>query len=170
MVNYQLLAVITELAQWGTPSCIRPQPATDNGVRGGRSNLLVAHPTLVGSTSWGRRIARCNRGSNSRPRLRQTNALPVRPLRGIMVFWLDIGRPSGLLLSCPLYFFPYTLLTSYILLHFFILIHCWCANALIFGNTLVHDPGGISYNHTEWHFLFPLFGARETKHAQRTLL
>ena len=37
-VNYQLLAVITELAQWGTPSCSRPQPATDNGVRDGRSN------------------------------------------------------------------------------------------------------------------------------------
>ena len=36
--NYQLLAVITEVAQWGTPSCSRPQPATDNGVRDGRSN------------------------------------------------------------------------------------------------------------------------------------
>ena len=37
-VNYQLIAVITEVAQWGTPSCSRPQPATDNGVRDGRSN------------------------------------------------------------------------------------------------------------------------------------
>ena len=37
-VNYQLLAVITEVAQRGTPSCSRPQPATDNGVRDGRSN------------------------------------------------------------------------------------------------------------------------------------
>ena len=36
-VNYQLLAAITEVAQWGTPSCSRPQPATDNGVDG-RSN------------------------------------------------------------------------------------------------------------------------------------
>ena len=27
-VNYQLLAVITEVAQWETPSCSRPQPAT----------------------------------------------------------------------------------------------------------------------------------------------
>ena len=26
-VNYQLLEVITEVAQWGTPSCSRPQPA-----------------------------------------------------------------------------------------------------------------------------------------------
>ena len=37
-VNYQQLAVITEVAQWETPSCSRPQPATDNGVRDGRSN------------------------------------------------------------------------------------------------------------------------------------
>ena len=37
-VNYQLLAVITEAAQWGTPSCSQPQPATDNGVRDGRPN------------------------------------------------------------------------------------------------------------------------------------
>ena len=37
-VNYQLLAVITEAAQWGTTSCSQPQPATDNGVRDGRSN------------------------------------------------------------------------------------------------------------------------------------
>ena len=36
--NYQLLAVITEVAQWGAPSFSQPQPATDNGVRGGRSN------------------------------------------------------------------------------------------------------------------------------------
>ena len=36
--NYQLLAVITVAAQWGTPSCGQPQPATDNGVRDGRSN------------------------------------------------------------------------------------------------------------------------------------
>ena len=38
MVNYQLLAVITEVAQWGNPSFSRPQPATDNVVRDGRSN------------------------------------------------------------------------------------------------------------------------------------
>ena len=36
--NYQLHAVITEVAQWGTPSYSRPQQATDNGVRQGRSN------------------------------------------------------------------------------------------------------------------------------------
>ena len=37
-VNYQLLAVITEVALWGAPSCSQPQSATDNGVRDGRSN------------------------------------------------------------------------------------------------------------------------------------
>ena len=44
--NYQQLAVITEVAQWGAPSCSQPQPATDNGVRDGRSNWLIAPPTL----------------------------------------------------------------------------------------------------------------------------
>ena len=29
---------VTEVAQWAAPSCSRPQPATDNGVRDGRSN------------------------------------------------------------------------------------------------------------------------------------
>ena len=37
-VNYQLLAVITEAAQWGTTSCSQPQPAADNGIRDCRSN------------------------------------------------------------------------------------------------------------------------------------
>ena len=37
-VKYQLLAVITEVAQWRTPSCSRPQSATDNGVSDGTSN------------------------------------------------------------------------------------------------------------------------------------
>ena len=37
-VSYKLLAVNIEVAQWQTPSCSRPQPATDNGVRDGRSN------------------------------------------------------------------------------------------------------------------------------------
>ena len=51
-VNYQLFAEITEAVQWGTPSCSQPQPATENGVRDGRSNWLVAPPTLMGSTPW----------------------------------------------------------------------------------------------------------------------
>ena len=36
--NYQLLAVITKVAQWGAPSCSQPQPATENGIGDGRSN------------------------------------------------------------------------------------------------------------------------------------
>ena len=58
-VNYQLLAVITKVAQWGTPSCSRPQPAMYNSVRDSRFNSLVTPPTLKGSTSWAPRIARC---------------------------------------------------------------------------------------------------------------
>ena len=37
-VNYQLLPVFTEVAQWGAPSCSRPQRATNNCVGDGRSN------------------------------------------------------------------------------------------------------------------------------------
>ena len=48
----QLLALITEVAQGGTHSFSRPQLATENGVRDGRSNWLVAPPTLMGSTLW----------------------------------------------------------------------------------------------------------------------
>ena len=46
-------------ALWRTPSCSRPLSATDNGVRDGRSIWLVAPPTLMGSTPWAPRIARC---------------------------------------------------------------------------------------------------------------
>ena len=44
--------ISTEVAQCGTPSCSRPQPATDNGVRVGRCNWLVTPSTLMGSASW----------------------------------------------------------------------------------------------------------------------
>ena len=37
-VNYKLIAVITETAQWGTPSCSRSKPAKENGVRDSGSN------------------------------------------------------------------------------------------------------------------------------------
>ena len=43
---------VTEVAQCETPSCSRLKSATDNGVRDGRSNWLVATPTLMGSTPW----------------------------------------------------------------------------------------------------------------------
>ena len=42
----------TEVAQWGTPICSRPQPATDNGVRDGRFNWLITPTTFMGSTPW----------------------------------------------------------------------------------------------------------------------
>ena len=40
-----------EVAIWATPSCSRPQPAKDNGVRDGRSNWLVLTTTLMDSTT-----------------------------------------------------------------------------------------------------------------------
>ena len=42
--NCQLLAVMYWSSPKGTPSCSQPQPATDNGVRDGKSNWLVAPP------------------------------------------------------------------------------------------------------------------------------
>ena len=43
IINY---LKFTEVTQWGAPRCSQPQPATDNAVRDGRSNWLVAPPTL----------------------------------------------------------------------------------------------------------------------------
>ena len=39
IINY--LQQFIRVAQWGTLSCSKPQPATNNGVRDGRSNWLV---------------------------------------------------------------------------------------------------------------------------------
>ena len=50
IINY--LQLSTDLAQLGTASCSRPQPAKDNGVKDGLSNWLVAPATLMGSTFW----------------------------------------------------------------------------------------------------------------------
>ena len=85
----------TEVAQWGAPSCSQPQPATDNGVRDGRSNWLLAPPTIHRAVPpelhvlhiamrAGLQITRL--AALSQPRTCdhsecQTNALPVRPLR-----------------------------------------------------------------------------------------
>ena len=44
-INY-LQFTATEVAQWDAPSCIRPQPATYNGVRDAGSNWLIITPTI----------------------------------------------------------------------------------------------------------------------------
>ena len=93
IINY--LQKFTKVAQWGAPSFIQPQPATDNGVRDGRSNWLVELPTLhravlpelhVLHTAMG--AASCKsqdllhwESLDRAPSECQTNALPVRPLR-----------------------------------------------------------------------------------------
>ena len=43
-INY--FQEFTEVAESGAPSCSRPHPATDNIVGDGRTNWLVAPPTL----------------------------------------------------------------------------------------------------------------------------
>ena len=42
-----------KIAQWTTPKCGRLQPATDNGLRDGRSNSLafILHPLMGGDIS-----------------------------------------------------------------------------------------------------------------------
>ena len=49
-----------------------------------------------------------------------------------------------------------------------VLFRSCCCHARVFGKTLLHKFS-VSYSHTECYF-FSLFGKRETKHAQRTLL
>ena len=88
----------------------------------------------------------------------------------LLYFLFGSDRPAGLLSFVP------ALLLSILALHFLhsssvflILFHSCCSHAQVFGKTLEHDFP-MSYNHTEWYFLFSLFGARGYKHAQRTLL
>ena len=54
----------TEVAQLEAPCCSQPQPATDNGVRDGKSNWLLAVIPLPthGSAPWTQRNALCNAG------------------------------------------------------------------------------------------------------------
>ena len=59
-----------------------------------------------------------------------------------------------------------SLLTFFVCL--IVLFHSCCSHSRVFGKTLVHEFP-ISYSHTERYFLFSLFGARETKRAQRTI-
>ena len=65
---YQLLVVIYWSSPMGASSCSRPQPTTDNGVRDGRSNWLVAPPTLQRAVPHELHVlhAECNTGCKSK--------------------------------------------------------------------------------------------------------
>ena len=87
----------------------------------------------------------------------------------ILVFRLGCDRPSGLLLFVPTVLFsiltPLFCVSSSVSLSYFVL-------AVPMRKCLrkhSHELP-VSYSHTEWYFLISLFGAREYKHAQRTLL
>ena len=64
-----------------------------------------------------------------------------------------LGRWDFIFLSCPLYFFPYSLLSSYFFICFFVLFNSCCSDARLFGKTIVHEVP-ISYSQTERYFLF----------------
>ena len=60
-INY--CSTAAEIAQWGAPSCSRLQPATDNGVRDGRSCMIGRYSHITqSSTPWDPRNARCKWG------------------------------------------------------------------------------------------------------------
>ena len=71
-------------------------------------------------------------------------------------------------LSFPLCFFPYLCLSS-CLPRLSVLFQSCCSHVRVFGKSLLR-AFPISYSHAAWQFRFSLVGARETKHAQRTLL
>ena len=71
----------TKLAQWGTPSCSCPQPATDNGVRDCKFNLLAVTPYPTHrSIPWVPRIARWKCGQQI-ARLAAASEARTRDLR-----------------------------------------------------------------------------------------
>ena len=99
VINY--LEQFTEVIYWsnfvvqkyGNPCCSRPQLATDNGVRDGKSNWLVAPSTLHRAVPpelhvFHRAMMATNHktcctqwAANVRPSECHVNALPMRPLR-----------------------------------------------------------------------------------------
>ena len=94
-VNYQLHAVITEVAEWGTPSCSRPQPATNNA-SGKVDPIDWSHPqTLMGSTPERlvHSITPCSlatagiRFATLQPSACEATTFPMRPLRGHSCQW-----------------------------------------------------------------------------------
>ena len=92
IINYTC-SNVTEIAQWGAPSCSRPQPANKNVVRDGRSNWLVftPHPTqdstpelqvLHGANAAANHYTYFSHwDENARPSECQANALSVLPRR-----------------------------------------------------------------------------------------
>ena len=97
IINY--LQESTEAAHKGTPSCSRPQPATDNGVRDGRSNshpppsLAVPPETLMHS------INQCSLSRKSTLWLSVSEAttLPMLPLRALFSLLFINSRAIKLL-------------------------------------------------------------------------
>ena len=78
-------------------------------------------------------------------------------------------RPSGLLLFMPAVLFSILTPLLSVFVCLIVLFHSCCSHAWVVGKTLkLEFP--LSYSHTEWYFLISLFGAREYKNDQRTLL
>ena len=120
----------TEVAQWGTPSCNRPQPARDDGVSDGRSYLLTVTPhPIQGSTTWDPRTARCKYGPQIARLLGRERAATRMP---------DHFCLCGHFFSCPSYFlrsnrnylqFPPLWSTYTSLLRIpYLLVRCSCRN------------------------------------------
>ena len=88
----------------------------------------------------------------------------------IIVFRLGCYRPSGLLLFVPAVLFsmltPLFCVSSSVSLSYFVL--AVPMRECLGKHSCMSSPFPI--NHTEWYFLISLFGAREYKHAHRTLL
>ena len=80
-----------------------------------------------------------------------------------IVVLLFSDRPSGFFFRARFIYFH-----TLAFLLFFVLVNSCCFYLRVFRKTLVHEFP-ISYSHTEW-YIRSLFGAGETKHAQRTLL
>ena len=94
----------------------------------------------------------------------------IIPLSILILYcdWIVIGQ-RDLFLSCPLYIFPYSSLSSCLLHLSLCLISVLLYPCVSVWEKLVHEFQ-ITYSHAQWYFIFSLFDARETKHAQRTLL
>ena len=89
IINY--LQQCTEAAHWGTPSCCQPQPATDNGVRDGRSNWLVAPPPswAVPPELFMHSINQCTiSGNRTCNHSMQGNHLAYAATQGIMLWYI----------------------------------------------------------------------------------